>query len=111
MKRGFGALWSKLTSAVLETPGSTPPALRRAAFRIAAGGQADAEDAIRAFVQKVASKAHAVTDDDIAALRAAGLDEDAVFELTLSAAMGAGSVRYERGLEALREGMRAPPEG
>lgn len=59
-------------------------------------------EAARSLVSKVAQHAYRVTDDDIDALRSAGYSEDAIFELTVSAALGAGCGRLERGLSALR---------
>jgi alkylhydroperoxidase/carboxymuconolactone decarboxylase family protein YurZ len=38
----------------------------------------------------------------VAALRAAGYSEDAIFEIVASVAVGAGLGRLERGLAALR---------
>jgi alkylhydroperoxidase family enzyme len=54
------------------------------------------------YVDKVAKHAYKVTDADVEALHLAGYSEDAIFEITLSAALGAGLARLERGLEALR---------
>jgi alkylhydroperoxidase family enzyme len=42
------------------------------------------------FVAKVRGDSTRMRDADVAALRAAGLDEDAILELTLAAAVGAG---------------------
>jgi len=57
---------------------------------------------VAAYVEKVALHAYRVTDADIDGLREAGYSEDAVFEITLSAALGAGLGRLERGMAALR---------
>ncbi len=105
-----------LERAVLATPGETGEALRRAiaaragalAGRPGAGEPAKASDApaippiLAPYVDKVARHAYQVTDEDLAALAAAGLSEDAVFEVTVAAATGAGLARLERGLAALR---------
>src|SRR5205814_2910761 len=42
------------------------------------------------------------TDEDLAALQRAGTSDDALFEVTVSAALGAALGRLERGLAALR---------
>lgn len=42
-----------------------------------------------------------ITDSDVAALRDAGLGEDAVFEFTAAAALGAGMQRLRTGLTLL----------
>jgi hypothetical protein len=108
----YRALTERLTNAVLETPGVTPSDLRRAVAARAAvlgGGRPAAEGPSRAvpaplanYVDKVALHAYRVTDADLSALERAGTSQDAVFELTLSAALGAALGRLERGLAALR---------
>jgi alkylhydroperoxidase family enzyme len=42
-----------------------------------------------------------VTDDDVDALRASGLSEDEIFEVTVSAAVAAGLERLDAGLRTL----------
>ena len=49
----------------------------------------------------MALHAYKVTDRDIDELKQAGYSEDAIFEITLSAALGAGQSRLERALAAL----------
>jgi alkylhydroperoxidase family enzyme len=87
----------RLREAVLSGPGALEPALRRAAS-LAAGLPA----ALGPYVQKVARHAYTVTDEDIMALHQTGYSDDQVFELTVSAALGAGLMRLEAGLSALR---------
>ena len=60
------------------------------------------EDALGRYVDMVARHAYKLTDDDLAALQRAGSSEDAIFEITVSAALGAALGRLERGLAALR---------
>lgn len=103
-----------LVDSILTTPGETNPALRRAveARSAALGGRPDPgastakeieiPEALRSYVDKVARHAYEVTDADVDDLRKAGYSEDAIFEITLSAALGAGLSRMERGLAALR---------
>lgn len=100
----------RLTEAILESPGGLAPPARRAIEARAArrgGPQTGADDGVladlEAFVEKVARHAYRVTDADVDGLRAAGYSEDAIFEATLAAALGAGRARLERGLAALRE--------
>lgn len=57
---------------------------------------------------RVGSESYRVTDADIDALRAAGHSDDEIFELTVSAAVGAARVRLERGLAALGKPSDAP---
>ena len=107
-------LQQRLRDAVLDAPGQAGE-LRRAAFARAArlsgsgtGGQPSAAlpPALTPYVDKVARHAYQVTDADIIALRRAGHSEDAVFEITIAAALGAALGRLERGLAALS----SPPE-
>jgi alkylhydroperoxidase family enzyme len=101
----------ELERAVLASPGTTSADLRRAvAARSAAlGGRPGAERAtgeipaaLAPYVDKVARHAYQVTEADLAVLARAGLSEDAIFEVTVAAAAGAGLARLERGLAALR---------
>jgi hypothetical protein len=58
---------------------------------------------LRSYVDKVAKHAYKVTDEDVEALKRAGHSEDAIFEVTAAAALGAAILRLERGLIALNE--------
>ena len=84
-----------LEQAVLETPGALDAELRRA---IAAGRF---PDDLAAYLEKVAKHAYKVVDRDVERLKEAGYSEDAIFEATLAAALGAARYRLERGLAAL----------
>ncbi|HET7045485.1 MAG TPA: hypothetical protein VFI37_11600 [Gaiellaceae bacterium] len=55
----------------------------------------------RAYAAKVRRAAYTVTDADVDAARAAGLDGEAIFELTIATAVAAGLERLEQGLAAL----------
>jgi alkylhydroperoxidase family enzyme len=100
----------RFVDAVLTTPGETHEELRRTVEARAAqhSGRPDnhasdeVPEELTRYVDKVAKHAYKVTDADVEALRHAGYSEDAIFEITLSAALGAGLARLERGLEALR---------
>ena len=91
--------FSKLKRQTLEGPGRTTPELRRAA----ASG-APLPERVGAYLRKVHEAAWKVNDEDVALLLAAGLTEDHVYELTLSAALGAGLARFEAGMRALKGG-------
>jgi alkylhydroperoxidase family enzyme len=54
------------------------------------------------YVDTVLRHAYRVTDAQVETLRAAGLSEDEIFELTVATAVGAGLERLDAGLEALR---------
>ncbi len=86
----------QLQDSVLRSPGALDSSVRQAA----AAGSAVPEQ-LSPYVDKVAHRAHAVTDEDVLGLRRAGYSEDEIFEVTLSTALGAGISRLEAGLRAL----------
>lgn len=99
-----------MVDAALTTPGDTTPELRRAIKERAAelGGlfiekSGGVPSELASYVRKVALHAYEVIDEDVEALRQAGYSEEAIFEITLSAALGAGLARLECGLKALEE--------
>ena len=107
----LGALVARVREAVLVSPGFTQPALRQIVEERAAevSGRIQASGVVGAipsdlskFVEHVAVAAWRVTTEEVAALLDAGYTEDEVFEVTVSAAMGAACGRLERGLAALR---------
>ena len=109
MSERYQKLVDDLRAAVLAGDGVTDGTVRAAiASRAGAlsGSRAPSQGAVPAavagFVDKVARHAYTVTDDDIRALRQAGYSEDAIFEITASAAVGAALGRLERGVAALQ---------
>ncbi len=62
---------------------------------------------MEAYVKKVALHAYKVTDEDIAQLQ---ISEDAIFEITLSAALGAGMNCLEQGMAAIQGARNALEE-
>jgi len=104
----FDAVRRVLEETVVGAPGDSTAEARRAAADGAATGAA------AAYLAKVREHAYQVTDEDVAAARAAGLSEDALFELTCAAAVGAARQRLEsarRALDAAEEGERAARQG
>lgn len=100
-----------LVEGVLNGPGHSTPELRRAVEQKSAahaGRLPESSDSLpqelAAYVDKIALHAYKVTDEDIQTLREAGHSEDAIFEMTLSAALGAGMARLERGIAAMKGG-------
>jgi alkylhydroperoxidase family enzyme len=87
---------ARLRRAVLGDGATTPVEMRRAAF---AGVVTD--PAASDYVDAVRNRAYRITDADVAALRASGLSDDAIFELTVAAALGAAQRCLESGLAAL----------
>ena len=86
-----------LRRAVLTCAGATDLDTRAAAFH-----GAGIPDPWRDFVAKVRDSSYRITDADIENLVAGGCSEDAIFEMTLTAAVGAASERLDAGLRALR---------
>jgi hypothetical protein len=97
IEKKIGPLVDALHAAVLDGKGKTDPELRRAAFN----GAPD-DPRIARFVEKVRSSSYTVTALDVDELRSAGLGEDAIFEITLAAALGEGARRLNIGLSLLR---------
>lgn len=64
------------------------------------GGELPAE--LASFLTKVREASYRLTDADVAGLRAAGHPEEALFELTIAAALGAALHRLDAGLDAVR---------
>jgi hypothetical protein len=95
-----------LRAAVLDGPGHAERSLRAAA-----AGRGDLPEPLRAYVDKVHRQAFAITDGDLAALKAAGYSEDQIFELTASAAVGAGLERLAAGLAAIAASGRKKEAG
>jgi alkylhydroperoxidase family enzyme len=88
-----------LRAAVFGSPGQVEPDLR-----LAVGHMHDVPEPLRAYVEKVHRHAHRITDEEVEALKQAGYSQDQLFEITVSAAVGAGLSRLERGLAALGKG-------
>ena len=98
----YAELVKRFRDAVLTGRARLSPTVRRIAFD---GGDPGAETA--AFLAKVRQHAYRVTDADIAALRAAGWNDETIYELTVAAAVGEGQRRLDLGLAALRAAQEA----
>jgi alkylhydroperoxidase family enzyme len=99
--------WQMLCDAALKSSGHIAPDLRHA-LALQAAGEArpgspppgiSAE--LAAFVNTIAHHAYQVTDEAVAALKNQGLSEDAIFEATVAAALGASASRYRHALRVL----------
>jgi len=100
MNEHLAELARRLRDTVLTHPGVTETTLRRAVD----AQTGDVPPNLKAYVEKVAKHAYKVTDNDVEALKQAGYSEDAIFEITVSASVGAANARLERGLAALKGG-------
>lgn len=87
-----------LIARILEGPGCVSNNLRRAAF-----DNAKLEEPLNTLIGKVAKLAREVTDEDVAAARAAGLSEDQIFELIVCGAIGQAMRQHDNALAALKE--------
>ncbi len=98
----------KLRDGMLSNPGHTSPQLRKAIEANAANRSGRPSEPVEipselaSYVDKVLLHAYKFVDSDVDELLAAGYTEDQIFEVTLSAAMGASIGRMERGLLALK---------
>lgn len=89
------ALRQRVVERVLGAPGHSDPALRAAAF---AGRDLPAD--LAPLVAKIRAHAYQVTDADVARGQSTRGD-DAMFEIIVSAALGAASERLAAGQRAL----------
>jgi hypothetical protein len=85
-----------VVATVLKGPGVSSAAARQAAFD---NRGVDARAA--ALVDKVSRRAWTVADDDVAAVKAAGVSEDEIFELTVAAALGQATRQLQAALAAV----------
>jgi alkylhydroperoxidase family enzyme len=85
-----------LRRAVFESPGATEPAVR-----VAAGSGGQLPDPIASYAAIVRDRSYRITDTDLARLTAAGLSDDAIFEITIAAAVGAAMQRLDAGMRAV----------
>lgn len=91
------SLRDRVLESVLKGPGESLPAIRQAA----ADGTRVPGD-LQAVVDKIHRHAYKVTDEDIA-LAQAEYGDDQMFEIVVSAALGASRQRLLAGLKALDE--------
>ena len=91
------SLRDRVLESVLQGAGESDPAIRNAA----ANGTSVPAD-LQALVDKVHRHAYKVTDDDIARAQAK-YGDDQMFEIVVSAALGASRNRLLVGLKALNE--------
>ena len=104
----------KAVDALLHRPAVCSSELRQALVTYAAqrsgGEQKDQKipPDLVTYVDKVVLNAYKVTDHDIEQLIEAGYSEDAIFEITLCAGLGAGLARCDRALMALKGDQDAP---
>lgn len=105
----YPAVIAGLVHAVLHGPGETSVLLRQAAAARAATLSAGSVElgplppGLAPFVDRLAQEPGKLHGADVTALRVGGYDEDEIFELATSVALGAALARLEQGLAALQE--------
>ena len=92
---------------VLEGPGETDPALRQRVAARAAGGP-PIESQYDDLARQIGGAAFRTTDAQVASVLAATGSEKAAFELIAAAAAGAGLLRWQKVIKALKETGDAP---
>lgn len=92
--------------AILEGDGRASADARRQAH----AGQG-APGAVAAYIAKIRDHAYKITDDDVAALRAAGLDDDQIFELSVAAAVGQATRQRDAAVAALDAALAERAQG
>ena len=97
MRDPHATLRDQVLNRVVDGPGETEPALRRAAAE-----NRDLPADLRPLVAKIHQHAYRVTDEDVAAPRAT-YGDDRLFEVIVSAALGASRRRLDAGLKALED--------
>lgn len=112
MTESYAQATQMMSEAVVTSEGTTTPELRQSiqAYTAALSTHSAQADAIAAtlptelltYLKKIALYAYKVTDENIEELKQAGYSEDALFEITLSGALGAGMARLQHGLQALK---------
>ena len=90
-------LRDRVLKGVLQGPGESDPVIRRA---VAEGAGAPSE--LQPLIEKIHRHAYKVTDEDVARAQAK-YGDDQMFEIVVSAALGASRQRLLAGLRALDE--------
>jgi alkylhydroperoxidase family enzyme len=88
----------RIEDLVLRGPGKSDPALRQ----LAADRSAELPRELAALIDKVHRHAYKVTDEDMADLKSR-YNDDQLFEIVVSAALGAARERLAAGWRALEE--------
>jgi hypothetical protein len=101
------ALAASLQRRVLEGPGETDPAMRHAVAERAAGGP-PVDPRYDDLARQIGESASRVTDEQVASVLRTTANEKAAFEVIVAAALGAGLLRWRRGIKALEEAIDAP---
>jgi alkylhydroperoxidase family enzyme len=98
MRASYEKFLDKLREQLLTPKASLPLDVRRDILdgRIVEG-------ALNAFIVRVRGSASSITQAHIDQVKAAGFDEDAIFEAAICAALVAGTERYHAAIKAISE--------
>jgi hypothetical protein len=107
IRPNHGVLAEALRRRVLEEPALTNSALRQAVAASAQGGPA-APPPYEALARRIGEAAFRVTDAQVASVVTAAGTEKAAFELIITAAVGAGLLRWQLASKAIEEARDAP---
>jgi hypothetical protein len=103
----FLALVEAMIAHLVDEPATLSSQVREAILKRAATGGSNGsalDTPLAEWVDTIARHAYRTTPEQVTRLRDAGLDEDAIFEATLCASVGAARARLERGLAVIRQG-------
>lgn len=92
-------IFDALVDRVLGGPAVTAPEVRAAVADGGDGAPIPAE--LAELLDKVRRHAYKVTDADIARVKAVGVDEETIFELTIAAAIGVSRRRLEAAMRVI----------
>lgn len=92
----FRQLQRDIVAHMVESRGFSSKQERQAAFN-----NSGLKEPIKTLIDKVTNHAYKVTDNDINAVKNAGITEDEIFELVICAAIGQASRQYTNALSAL----------
>ena len=98
---GKQTVYQAVVTRILDGDGRASRAERRAAF-----DNTTLTEPLRGLISKVAKHPTQITDEDVAAVREAGLSEDQIFELVVCAAVGQATRQYQSALAALDVAIR-----
>lgn len=112
----FLSLVDKLRDTTLNSAGATSSDTRSKILQWASqldnnsDAASDLPEIVKNYVRKVSLYAYKTTDEDVQRLRDAGYSEDAIFEITVAASLGAGIKRLNTGLDLLKGNRSAPQD-
>jgi hypothetical protein len=94
-----------MQNAVLTTDGASPTDLRQHIIDYACNPDNTAIDTlpetVQTYIDKVVRHAYRVTDKDVQVMKDAGHSEEFIFEITVTAALGASLRRFHKALDVL----------